>query len=60
VLDYIAERKNVNDLLGSIRNDRYVSQKTAMLNSGLRNLLYIIEGDNTCLAGIFPCTPTSD
>ncbi|KVI07434.1 DNA repair nuclease, XPF-type/Helicase, partial [Cynara cardunculus var. scolymus] len=49
VLDFIVERKNVNDLRSSIRDNRYKEQKVRILRSGLKRLIYLVEGNpNTC------------
>ncbi|KAK8620868.1 hypothetical protein V6N13_067329 [Hibiscus sabdariffa] len=45
VLDFIVERKNVNDLCSSIRDNRYRDQKLRLLRSGLKKLIYLVEGD---------------
>ncbi|GMI84925.1 ARABIDOPSIS THALIANA MMS AND UV SENSITIVE 81, MMS AND UV SENSITIVE 81 [Hibiscus trionum] len=45
VLDFIVERKNVNDLRSSIRDNRYRDQKLRLLRSGLKKLIYLVEGD---------------
>ncbi|KAE8686654.1 Crossover junction endonuclease MUS81 [Hibiscus syriacus] len=45
VLDFIVERKNVNDLRSSIRDNRYRDQKLKLLRSGLKKLIYLVEGD---------------
>lgn len=45
VLDYILERKSVEDLYGSIKTIRYESQKYGMRRCGLRHLMYLVEGD---------------
>ena len=44
VLDYIVERKNVADLFGSIKSNRYEQQKYWMKRCGLRHLMYLVEG----------------
>jgi hypothetical protein len=44
VLDFLAERKSVQDLVLSIAGTRYVGQKAAMAASGLGRLLYLVEG----------------
>lgn len=44
VLDFVAERKSVQDLLMSIAGQRYAGQKANMRASGLARLLYIVEG----------------
>lgn len=45
VLDFIVERKNVDDLVGSIRDNRYKDQKLRLKKCGLKNLIYLVEGD---------------
>ncbi|KAM0912304.1 hypothetical protein ACQ4PT_012975 [Festuca glaucescens] len=45
VLDFIVERKNVDDLVDSIRDNRYKDQKLRMQKCGLRKLIYLVEGD---------------
>ncbi|KAI5074511.1 hypothetical protein GOP47_0010472 [Adiantum capillus-veneris] len=45
VLDFIVERKNVSDLLLSIRDTRYKQQKLRLMRCGLRKLIYVVEGD---------------
>ncbi|KAL1210498.1 Crossover junction endonuclease MUS81 [Cardamine amara subsp. amara] len=49
VLDFIAERKNVDDMRSSIRDNRYRDQKLRLQRSGLKKLIYILEGNpNHC------------
>ncbi|CAN0863562.1 Crossover junction endonuclease MUS81 [Linum grandiflorum] len=49
VLDFVVERKNVSDLLSSIRGNRYRDQKLRLQRCGLKKLIYLVEGDtNTC------------
>lgn len=50
LLDYLAERKSWSDLVGSIKSARYRQQKGAMMATGLRHLLYIVEGHEQCLS----------
>ncbi|KAK9157375.1 hypothetical protein Scep_003949 [Stephania cephalantha] len=45
VLDFIVERKNVDDLRHSIRDNRYRDQKLRLLRCGLRKIIYLVEGD---------------
>lgn len=45
VLDFIVERKSVTDLVSSIRDSRYKDQKLRLKKSGLRKLIYLVEGD---------------
>jgi len=44
VLNYIIERKKVEDLIASIEDGRYKEQKFRLKKSGLQNLIYLIEG----------------
>ncbi|XP_023710532.1 crossover junction endonuclease MUS81 isoform X3 [Cryptotermes secundus] len=48
VLPYIVERKRMDDLASSIRDGRFHEQKFRMKQSGLQNLIYLVEshGDN--------------
>ncbi|KAF6024016.1 MUS81 [Bugula neritina] len=43
VLDYIIERKRMDDLAGSITDGRYKEQKLRMKNSKLRKPIYLVE-----------------
>lgn len=45
VMDYILERKRVDDLHQSIKDRRYDKQKYNMQRCGLRHLIYLVEGD---------------
>ncbi|KAJ4876367.1 Crossover junction endonuclease MUS81 [Raphanus sativus] len=45
VLDFIVERKNIDDLRSSIRDNRYRDQKLRLQRSGLKKLIYVVEGD---------------
>ncbi|KAJ3687939.1 hypothetical protein LUZ61_017103 [Rhynchospora tenuis] len=45
VLDFIVERKNVDDLRESIRDNRYRDQKLRLQRCGLKKLIYLVEGD---------------
>ncbi|CAN8229882.1 unnamed protein product [Cochlearia groenlandica] len=45
VLDFIVERKNVDDMRSSIRDNRYRDQKLRLQRSGFKKLMYILEGD---------------
>uniref|UniRef100_A0A452Y172 Crossover junction endonuclease MUS81 n=1 Tax=Aegilops tauschii subsp. strangulata TaxID=200361 RepID=A0A452Y172_AEGTS len=51
VLDFIVERKNVEDLLGSIKDNRYKDQKLRLKKCGLRKLIYLVEGDVNTVDG---------
>ncbi|KDR15724.1 crossover junction endonuclease MUS81 [Zootermopsis nevadensis] len=48
VLPYIVERKRMDDLASSIQDGRFREQKFRMKQSGLQNLIYLVEshGDN--------------
>lgn len=43
VLDYIVERKRLDDLIGSIKDGRFHEQKFRLNKSGIKNVIYIIE-----------------
>jgi crossover junction endonuclease MUS81 len=43
VLDWIVERKRLDDLIGSIKDGRFHEQKFRLRRSGVRNVIYIIE-----------------
>ncbi|KAG6041862.1 Crossover junction endonuclease mus81 [Claviceps citrina] len=43
VLDWIVERKRLDDLIGSIKDGRFHEQKFRLKRSGIRNVIYIIE-----------------
>lgn len=45
VLDFIVERKKVDDLCHSIRDNRYKDQKLRLMRCGIQKLIYLIEGD---------------
>ncbi|WOG91168.1 hypothetical protein DCAR_0310416 [Daucus carota subsp. sativus] len=45
VLDFIVERKKVDDLRSSIRDNRYRDQKVRLLRCGLKKMIYVVEGD---------------
>ncbi|XP_011042134.1 PREDICTED: crossover junction endonuclease MUS81 isoform X1 [Populus euphratica] len=45
VLDFIVERKKVDDLRSSIRDNRYRDQKLRLLRCGIKKLIYLVEGD---------------
>lgn len=44
MLEYLVERKRVDDLASSIRDGRFLKQKAAMRRCGCRCLLYLVEG----------------
>lgn len=43
VLPYVIERKRMDDLAGSIRDGRFHEQKFRLRESGISNLIYLIE-----------------
>lgn len=43
VLDWIVERKRMDDLIGSIKDGRYSEQKFRLKRSGVRKVIYVIE-----------------
>jgi ERCC4-type nuclease len=46
ILDFIVERKSIGDLASSIIDGRYQEQRYRLRESGITNVLYIIEGDS--------------
>uniref|UniRef100_A0A914LVL6 Crossover junction endonuclease MUS81 n=1 Tax=Meloidogyne incognita TaxID=6306 RepID=A0A914LVL6_MELIC len=49
VLDYIVERKTWDDLKKSIREPRYLEQKSRLQKCGINNIVLIVEGStNVC------------
>jgi crossover junction endonuclease MUS81 len=46
ILDWIVERKRLDDLIGSIKDGRFHEQKFRMRKSGMKNVIYIIEEHN--------------
>ncbi|KAF7026025.1 hypothetical protein CFC21_038165 [Triticum aestivum] len=51
VLDFIVKRKNVDDLLGSTKDNRYKDQKLRLKKCGLTKLIYLVEGDVNTVDG---------
>jgi crossover junction endonuclease MUS81 len=55
LLDFIVERKKIPDLVASMEDGRYGEQKFRMKRSGLKHVIYLVEGvfdreyDNTKL-----------
>lgn len=45
VLDFVVERKKVDDLRSSIRDNRYKDQKLRIMRCGLKKMIYLVEGD---------------
>lgn len=43
VLDWIVERKRLDDLVGSITDGRFQEQKFRLRKSGVKNVIYLIE-----------------
>lgn len=43
VLDYIVERKRLDDLITSIKDGRFHEQKFRLRRSGIRNVIYLVE-----------------
>ena len=43
VLDYIVERKRLDDLDASIKDTRFTEQKFRLKRSGIRNVVYLVE-----------------
>jgi crossover junction endonuclease MUS81 len=43
-MDFVVERKRIDDLVGSIKDGRWSEQKFRLKASGVRNRVYLIEG----------------
>lgn len=43
VLDWIVERKRLDDLIGSLRDGRFHEQKFRLRRSGIKNVIYLVE-----------------
>jgi crossover junction endonuclease MUS81 len=43
VLDWIVERKRLDDLVGSLRDGRFHEQKFRLRRSGVKNVIYLVE-----------------
>ena len=43
VLDWIVERKRLDDLVGSIKDGRFHEQKFRLRKSGIKNVVYVVE-----------------
>lgn len=43
ILDFVVERKRLDDLLGSIKDGRFHEQKFRLRKSGIKNVIYLIE-----------------
>lgn len=43
VLDYILERKRLDDLIASIKDGRFKEQKARLKRSGLKHIIYLVE-----------------
>lgn len=46
MLDWIVERKRLDDLVGSIKDGRFHEQKFRLRRSGMKNVIYLIEEFN--------------
>lgn len=46
MLDWIVERKRLDDLVGSIKDGRFHEQKFRLRRSGIKNVIYLIEEFN--------------
>ena len=54
VLDFIVERKAVDDLASSIVDSRYEEQKYRLGQCGLTHLIYLVEGNVTHVRNMPP------
>ncbi|XP_054707862.1 crossover junction endonuclease MUS81-like [Uloborus diversus] len=52
VLDFIIERKRLDDFAHSIKDGRFREQKFRMRNSGLKNPIYLVEHYNVKYCGL--------
>lgn len=43
VLDYVVERKRLDDLISSVKDGRFHEQKFRLKRSGIKNIIYIVE-----------------
>lgn len=43
VIDYVLERKRIDDLISSIKDGRFTEQKSRLKRSGLTNVIYLVE-----------------
>lgn len=43
MLDWIVERKRLDDLIGSIKDGRFHEQKFRLRRSGIKNVIYLVE-----------------
>lgn len=48
MLDWIVERKRLDDLIGSIKDGRFHEQKFRLRRSGVQNVVYLIEDFSIC------------
>ncbi|KAJ5105874.1 hypothetical protein NUU61_003221 [Penicillium alfredii] len=46
MLDWIIERKRLDDLIGSIKDGRFHEQKFRLRRSGIKNVIYLVEEFN--------------
>ena len=46
LLDYILERKRLDDLIYSVKDGRFHEQKFRLRNSGVKNVVYLVEDVN--------------
>lgn len=48
VLNYVCERKRIDDLAMSIKDGRFVEQKNRLQKSALKNVYYVVEEGGLC------------
>ena len=58
VLDYVVERKRIDDLVASIRDGRYREQKFRFARSGINRPIYLVENAGWSARPCYPCKPT--
>ena len=56
VLDTIIERKRIDDLAASIRDQRYERQKYFLARCGILRTMYVLEGDIDLTFQVLPST----
>ncbi|ANB15640.1 Mus81p [Sugiyamaella lignohabitans] len=53
VIDYILERKRLDDLISSIKDGRFSEQKSRLRRSALKNVIYLVEEPKGMTAGVY-------
>ena len=58
-LDAILERKRIDDLVSSIKDQRYERQKYFLARCGMKRALYLLEGDIDLTCQVPACAITA-